>query len=331
MSRVSSNAIRSHWAVARLKLPGRQFAHGRLEVSVPRGFLAVGVTPGGVSLLVPVASDDRFAETEDVKVSLCRSTVDWGEGEIDHLEISCHDEQLEPVFAQLCAELIEQIESSKRPGLEVRSHFDRWRSLFASRPRNGLGRTQLIGLFGELQTLGDVMSQAANRDLSIWIGPTGASHDFEHHADFLEVKSTTSRNETIIEIHGMDQLRSPDGGTLHLVVHHLSESDNGFTINDQVERLVDMGVDRIALYERLSLVGYDWADTKETGRLRLRLDRTDWYLVDDDFPRLIDSSLVGGVLPAGVVRVNYSIDLTGPCPAPLDDFRVKSVIRAFGG
>ena len=35
------------------------------------------------------------------------------------------------------------------------------------------------------------------------------------------------------------------------------------------------------------------------------------YAVDNDFPKVIEQSFVGGTLPAGIIDVSYTVDLSG--------------------
>ena len=41
------------------------------------------------------------------------------------------------------------------------------------------------------------------------------------------------------------------------------------------------------------------------------------YRVDQDFPTVTPSSFKGDVLPAGITKISYTVDLTGLTPTPL--------------
>jgi hypothetical protein len=329
MSAVGPQTLRNYWAVERRELKNRGFALGPLDHAIGGRLVGTAVTMADVSVLIPVGVDDLFAESNDLMVSIRRSNFDMGDGGSEYLQISCRDETLEIVFAQLCADLIVAVTDSDRPGAESRALYDRWRALFAGRPVGGLGKSELVGLFGELHALHELISSSTSRDISIWTGPDRAVHDFQNGPNHIEVKSTTNRNELLVEVHGLGQLDVPELENLHLMVHRVSISDNGFTIDDEVERIVALGVDRIALYAKLTEAGYDWADSKEYARFRFRVEETRCFRVDDRFPRIINTSFVGGRPHVGVVRVQYSLDLTSHSDGELSSVELIELFRLF--
>lgn len=326
---VSSQQLRNYWAIERLSLGNRQFAYSKIAVEIQSGQLATGVLSAGFSLLIPVSASEEFAESRDLRVSLRKSEVAWGGETTTYLEIVCHDETLELAFAQLCSDLVEVVISSDQPGVDARIHYDRWRALFANQKRVGLGKNEVVGLLGELFTLADLVLRRVDRSISIWTGPAKAAHDFQSGRHHLEVKSTTSQNGVIVGIHGLSQLDVGEDEDLHLVVHQMTQSDTGVSIGDQIEVLVGYGVDRVALYDKLSQAGFDWADSSNFQNLRFKREATYWYAVDSDFPKIIPASFAAGHVPAGVVNVQYSVDLTGPLPAHLDDQKVLGVTQLF--
>jgi hypothetical protein len=327
---VSAGQLRNDWGIERMNLGDRQYAYSQIETRVQAGFVATGVLRDGFSILIPFGENDDIAESSDLKVSLRKTQVGWDSGPVTYLEIVCHDASLELAFAQLCSDLIEVVAGSDTAAMEARIHYDRWRALFAPQRRSGLSRNEIVGILGELITLADVVRHRKDRSIDIWTGPSKAARDFESGGHFIEVKSTTSRNGIIVGIHGLQQLDVPDGADLHLVVHRLTPSEMGISVDDQIEVLVSFGVDRIALYEKLSIAGYDWADTAGYAGLRFRRETTNWYRVDEEFPRLVSKSIVGGALPAGVINVEYAVDLTGQFPAALNEDDVLSAVRLFG-
>jgi hypothetical protein len=331
MSAVSAQTLRNHWAIERRELKNRGFALGPIDHLIGGRSLGTVVSDSDVSLLIPVESKDEFAESDDLIVSIRRATFDMGDGEEDFLQLACRNETLEVVFAQLCSELIDAINNSNSPGSESRAMYDRWRALFAGRPGTSMSKSALVGLFGELQTLHELLQATSNREVSMWKGPEHSTHDFVRKTNHIEVKTTTSRNELVVEIHGFDQLDVSEGEVLHLIVHRVSLSDNGFTIDDQIERLVTLGADRIAIFEKLSQIGYDWADTKDYGGFRFRIEETRGFKVDDHFPRVVRSTFVNGVSPRGIVRLTYSLDLTSPQVGELNRSQLLDLYQGFSG
>ena len=41
------------------------------------------------------------------------------------------------------------------------------------------------------------------------------------------------------------------------------------------------------------------------------------YIIDDSFPTITPASFVGGVMPTGITKINYTVDLSGLTPISL--------------
>jgi hypothetical protein len=113
------------------------------------------------------------------------------------------------------------------------------------------------------------------------------------------------------------------------VAHHRFEPDPaGDSLPDAIDRIAGLGVPHSSILEKLSLLGYRASDATHYSRRRYSL--VDWRLYDVEspaFPRLVPGSFGSGVLPPGIVRVNYSIDLTNEPPTPLDDVARHRVLQ----
>jgi hypothetical protein len=98
-----------------------------------------------------------------------------------------------------------------------------------------------------------------------------------------------------------------------------------------VDRLLTKTLDPVKLERRLRTYGYDFQHPEAyESPLLSELDLR-WYLVDDTFPRLTRSDLVGGELPRGVLSVTYEVDLSGDHPPILGDAEVDAIIQRLSG
>ena len=76
-----------------------------------------------------------------------------------------------------------------------------------------------------------------------------------------------------------------------------------------------MGYDTNELNIKLSKLGFDsgMSSRKKTFILHDMLK----YTVGPDFPRVTPASFVGGVMPAGITKFTYTVDLSGMTPETL--------------
>jgi hypothetical protein len=164
------------------------------------------------------------------------------------------------------------------------------------------------------------------RGVECWRGPTGAIHDLRTQNDALEVKATLTRLGWRATINGLEQLETPDGGSLHFGILRLESVPGGGTsVPALADEICALGADAMLVYDGLARGGLapdQLLAARETG-FRL-LDQRVWK-VDDAFPKLTRQSFVGGVVPVGVARVEYQVELSAYATAPLDNQHLNSV------
>ena len=202
-------------------------------------------------------------------------------------------------------------------------------SLFSEAGPSGvIGEERLIGLLGELLTLEALLANQAPGDLTYWKGPNNEAQDFRTQNNALEVKSTLVREGRIISISSVDQLHPPPNADLCLIHHRLERDPGGFNISDLVQRLVSMGASASALQAGLAENGVDASNLKAYVARRYRSVETRTYAVTGfAFPRITRNSFVGGDIPAGTLRLSYSIDLTNEPPSPLSPSEANDVLH----
>src|SRR5207245_332372 len=141
------------------------------------------------------------------------------------------------------------------PGGVAKRVLNRWRELIERERPGLLGTEELAGLFGELW----VLAQLANESPSAiegWTGPLGARFDFQRATTALEVKTSLSRNSTVVHIHGLDQLDPAPDQALYLTVLSIESQAAGLSVPSLVRQIQERGVDALALATRLRAAGY---------------------------------------------------------------------------
>ncbi|MGW5438949.1 PD-(D/E)XK motif protein [Nocardia asteroides] len=291
-----------------------------LPVSTAIGSLAVSVdSVGNRHLLVPIGAHQNVRRGLNGPVLLLRKRMLENDGSFhDYADLACLRPDLNDIFTTLCAEiLVATEESPENPVKILHRTLDRWRALFLN-PGPPLGPQQVAGLFGELVVLERLLERdgGAHR---LWTGPSGHRHDFATDAGAVEVKVSTGRDGREVRIHGLDQLEPPVAGVLGLVWLRLESSvHEGIGVVELVKRVLDLADDESDVLTRLATVGYRAADNDHYAHVRYSIDEQRWYSVDVAFPRLTTVDLAAASVSTNVRDVDYTIDLSGDSPAPME-------------
>ncbi|WP_327676544.1 PD-(D/E)XK motif protein [Kitasatospora sp. NBC_00458] len=247
-----------------------------------------------------------------------------------YADITCSLRELDDVFTGLCRDVLVALEADgERPYRTALAVVDRWRRLFAGGPR-ALTQEQLVGLYGELTVLSRML-EADPGATRYWAGPEGGRHDFTDGRHAVEVKSTAGTSERrLVQVHGLDQLEEPAGGDLLLGWHRFEDHPDGPSLPELVQRVRDLCDDQHELLSKLMRAGYRPVVGDHQYERRLRPVESRWYRVDERFPRMTPTSVVGGV-PAGVSDVAYTVDLGGVQTEPLAEAEVDHLLARVGG
>ena len=224
------------------------------------------------------------------------------------LILSTSTEGIEATFSALCCELIEPgVDGENRSKILAAplEWWKAWKEMLGNRNID----PRIYDVLGELCVFKTLL--AAGEDAN-WNGPDGASYDIETGWGFIEVKSTVVRDKREVTISNPNQL-DPPGKPLNLVLCQFEPTVlNGVSIDSILDEFSNMGYSTIALNEKLSKMGFDpgMSSRKKTFVLHGMLK----YTVDSDFPRITPASFVGGVMPAGITKFTYTVDLSGMTP-----------------
>lgn len=234
-----------------------------------------------------------------------------------YLDLTCREVAGFEMFSLLGHELaLAQATEMETPADAVLRLLNKWRKFWLSQNQPALTREQHIGLFAELWFLAFWLAPKSGivSASDVWRGPIAARHDIESPRFSVEVKATTSANNRIHIIHGLDQLAVPDSGPLYLFSLALrDEGGGGNTLAGLVERiriLASVDESTTMLFEaRAAKAGYvDSASDDSQPRFRVVDERL--YSVEGRFPRILRSTFENGI-PPGVENISYAISLSG--------------------
>ncbi|WJD72333.1 PD-(D/E)XK motif protein [Pseudomonas asiatica] len=180
--------------------------------------------------------------------------------------------------------------------------WERWRHLLG----NALIDKHGYEVLAELLALETLVTKGNTYE---WSGPFGGVVDIKTLATDYEVKSTISRYGTIINISGQFQLAASSGKPLKLVHFRFEPVNDGLSIDLVCDRLIALGVDAAMLEGALQRLGMEAGCSARKESYNLLEVRS--YTVDDNFPRITPASFKSGVMPTGVVQLEYGVDLSG--------------------
>lgn len=241
------------------------------------------------------------------------------------IDIACCNSQLHNAFLYLACEVLQELSTvSIGVGEACIRAINNWRALLERERASIISREVIIGLAGELIQLIILLKIDPSADL-IWGGPEGHRHDFSNGIISLEVKTTTMRHGLSVTINSIDQLEPLPEGQLYLSLISLEEvSEGGLTIESLVREIERITPFSHRILAKIRQYGWEPVNQNDETSLHFILKKITVYKVDNHFPRLIPSSIIGG-LPSQITNVQYEINLTGSEPQPLSADDVKGI------
>lgn len=223
------------------------------------------------------------------------------------------DTRYSDVHAVLCDDIVRVLEAVGRGGDVAEVFLSRivaWQRFLREHGKEGLSRLEIQGLYGELNFLLHWLLPVmpASAALAGWVGPKRAPHDYSFAAGSIEIKTSTTANRHI-QINGEQQLDSSGVSSLwlfHLVLNESSTSGDSLPdlVSQVRDRLSGVPSNTLLFEDALLSAGYLSAHEGAYSTLRYRVERSEVFRVDGEFPRIVSSEL-----RRGVSRVHYAIDV----------------------
>jgi hypothetical protein len=320
------------WAVLETEMKGAESDVIRTVptgTTVQAGPVTAGVDSAGWRhLIIPLLPGEAFAEDRSGRgVQIWRVTVDG----LTAASLVCLIPALNDVFERLALEVLQAAVAAPSPAKRAAEVLATWKELLAAASDSAiLNDGRLVGLLGELLVLEELLNHDPLRRVSMWVGADGNQHDFVCGDRAVEVKATTIREGRVVAISSIDQLDAAPARSLHLVVHRFEAAPlgSGETLTGVIQRLLALGVNSADLHRQLTLAGYSaMHDDNYRGRPFQLMERRVYDACAEGFPRIVRSSFGQDGLPAGTLRIRYSIDLTNQPPDPLPEGSVSALWR----
>lgn len=222
----------------------------------------------------------------------------------NYLILSCGRESVREQFATLCSEFVFPGKNGERRSLLLNDPLAWWK-VWSELMGNALKTSSPYEVLGEMITLIYLLRNGKDPK---WIGPYSGVKDIEAMDGYYEVKSTINRYESNIMISSQFQLK-PNGKDLMLSFCRFEKSSDGVSINKAMSLLDTLGMKIESIAEALEKIGYSQGNSslnQTYNILEMRL-----YRVNSSFPVITSESFIGGKIPDGISKIQYTVNLEG--------------------
>jgi hypothetical protein len=192
------------------------------------------------------------------------------------------------------------------------ARLTKWQRLLSRGGPRLLDAHEIRGLFAELTFLQHALLPIFGPDaIQSWKGPSGFPQDFAADNKVFEIKSHLVGSQQTVRISSPSQLWV-DSASLYLCIYHLAEvSTGGKSLGELVDEIFT-ALESSALAaeefeEKLGNLGYmDFPEYRHQEFLTAKLE---FFLVDDDFPRITPAAI-----KPGIHDLKYGIQLAALSP-----------------
>lgn len=220
-----------------------------------------------------------------------------------YIALACCDEGFRNEFAKFAAYFVMPGENGENRKTVVETPIKWWNG-WIGMLGNRVGARNSYDTIAEMIALEELYVH----DKTIaWTASQAGSHDIESESASFEVKSTMKKSETTVTISSQFQLDSVK--PLQLWFYRMEASEQGLSINDMKVKLVSAGYDESLIESQLCDRGFMPGSSSRDKKYVLLEKRK--FVVDDNFPRIVESSFKNDVYPKNIIKILYTIDLEG--------------------
>ena len=220
-----------------------------------------------------------------------------------YIVLACCDEEFRNNFAKFGAYFVSPGENGKNRAALMKSPFDWWKG-WIGMLGNKVSAKKSYDTIAEMMALEEIFRI---NPTSTWTAAQAGTHDIESSDASYEIKSTVKKNETTVTISSRFQLESVQ--PLQLWFYRMEASEQGVSINDMKAKLVAAGYDENLLEKQLEERGFMPGNSIRDKKFIMLEKRK--FNVDDDFPKIVESSFKNDVYPKNIIKILYTIDLEG--------------------
>jgi hypothetical protein len=251
----------------------------------------------GVAIEIP--SDKQVNEKFSNISYYTREYVVGGEERHLLMLISDHPNLYED-FAIICAGFLEKVIDAESYQTIQENPISWWYSM-KELMGNANFEKEAYSVLAEMLSYYYLLNQ--QKEVS-WVGPFDGSVDFNCNDGLYEVKSTVARYGSQITINSQYQLKAN-----YLLFYRFEPAENGISIQDLVQRLVETGVEESEIERALIKLNYPMGSEIRTKSYRCLESKK--YEIDESFPKITPESFKEGQLPKHISGLIYKLNLDG--------------------
>ena len=202
-------------------------------------------------------------------------------------------------FSLICANFLNPGEDGEERNLLIedpQQWVNKWSGLIGDKKTS----QTIYPAIGELVVLKYLFSKDKSAKMTSF-----GSVDIETITANYEVKTTINRYNNSITIHSKYQLNKFGDKPLYLYFVRLEKSLTGVSLNSLIDSLKQMDYDVTSIVNKYENIN------SELKNECFRIDEIKEYEIDENFPKIVDSSFLDGKLPENIVGLEYTINLAG--------------------
>lgn len=254
---------------------------------------------------IPYSGSEEINESfAGAKISSMNINISTGEA-MHALSLTTSVETIKDSFSALCETFVEPGESGEhRLTIETSpvAWWKEWKELLGNKNVD----ERIYDLLGELCVYRYLIKNSTECE---WNGPNGASYDIETNEMFVEVKSTINLQKTEITISNQFQLYPPNKPLAIVFCRFEPTIKSGISIDGVLSDFEDLGYNTESINSKIESKGYEKG--KSARKKTFLLHEMLMFKVDESFPKITPKSFAGGVLPEGITKIMYTVDLSG--------------------
>lgn len=276
-----------------------------------------------------------FSNLSEIEVSLFKDNS-FPDSKFLLIQLLDRGDRVRDIFAAICgniASTITSISTEREAIKHVICQMRKWQDLFSRKLKSTLSAQEQQGLYGELSFLLKLIYSPMDKFNSIkyWVGPNMAPQDFQSELWAVEVKTISANNFPNISIHGELQLDETTIEKLflyNLVVEVVSTDGKSLPeLINETRNSLSHDPNALNLFEnKLIYYGYYDIDVDAYKERRYQIRKENFYLVQDEFPRIKKDDLL-----LGVSDVKYTITLAVSNENVVLESNVLNTIQSYEG
>jgi len=252
----------------------------------------------GVAIEIPIGKhvNERFSNIH----YYTKEYVLSGEEERNLLVLATDHSKYYNDFVIICAGFLEKVLDAESYQEIQHSPLTWWHAMKELMGNANVEKTT-YSVLAEMLSYYYLLKQG--KDVS-WVGPLGGSVDINCTDGSYEVKSTVARYGSQITINSQYQLKAK-----YLLFYRFEPAVNGFSIQDMVTKLGELNVEDSEIEFVLEKLKYPVGS--EIRSKTYRLLEVKKYEIDENFPKIVPESFIGGQLPKHISGLVYKLSLDG--------------------